>query len=176
MSMSNPPGYATPSPACARCTRRQFVSASVIGTVTALLAACGDGVIGGVGNITGPATSVSLTVKLSDYPALANVGGVAILSGTTTPIAVVRTAASTYVALSLVCPHQGTTVNLSGGRFICSNHGATFNTSGTWTGGQPTSSLVALTSTLNAAAGSLAISGTVRRGGGDDDDDDDDDH
>lgn len=55
--------------------RRAFLGNSTLFAVSALLAtACGDGQLGAT--IAGPGT-VGLTVKLSDYPALASVGGIA---------------------------------------------------------------------------------------------------
>ena len=155
---------------CAGCSRREFLSSSVLGAVGAMLvASCGDGVFGG-SSLTGPTTTVNTTVLLSDYPALATVGGVARITSVATPIVVVRTAASTYLALSLICPHAGTTVNLTGNQFVCPNHRATFNSTGTWTGGQRTSNLQSLTVALNATASTLTITGTTSVGGGGDDD------
>lgn len=158
--------------------RRDFLSAATMSAVAALLASCGDGQIG---SVLGPAAgspaggNVALTVRLADYPALASNGGIARINGTSTPIAVVRINATTYRALSLVCPHQGTTVNIQSSGFLCPNHGARFSSDGTWVGGQSTTSLVVIPSTLDAAAGTLAINGAAgtqpRKGGNDDDDD-----
>ena len=58
--------------------------------------------------------------------------------------------ASGFVAYSLRCPHQGTTVNIVGTTsWKCPNHDATFDANGTWTGGQLTTALVARTVTPN---------------------------
>jgi len=132
--------------------RRQFISASVMAAAAAALAACGSS----SSNFTAPG-SVGLSVKIADYPALANVGGVATLSSNGSPIAVVRTGAATFVALSLICPHQGSTINATTSGFRCPNHGATFNSTGTWTGGQRTSNMQSYSTTYDAAAGTLAI-------------------
>ena len=141
---------------CISCTRRQFVAESLLASVAALLLVnCGDGVIGSGGDgITGP---VNVSIKLSDYPALATVGGIVRVSGVSTPIAVVRSSSATYLAFSMVCPHAGTTINISGGAFICPNHGARFNSSGTWTGGQPTDNLTRISTTLDATGTTLAL-------------------
>jgi Rieske Fe-S protein len=144
---------------CAGCSRRSFLSASVLGAVGALLAsACGDGVIGS-GSVTGPSTSTGspLGITLADYPALANIGGIARINGLSVPVAVVRTGAATYEALSLRCPHQGTTVSIVTGGFRCPNHRATFSANGTWTGGQPTRSLSVIASTYDATTGTLQL-------------------
>lgn len=142
--------------ACGACSRRTFVTQSVLASVGALLLVnCGNGIIGGGGGITGP---VNLTIKLSDYPALNAVGGIARVSGSATPIAVVRSATATYDAFSLVCPHVGTTVNINGNGFLCPNHGAAFNASGKWVSSrQQTSNLTQISTALNATTGVLTL-------------------
>ena len=132
--------------------RRKFVSMGALAAAAAALAACG-----GLGSsITAP-SSVGLTLKLSDYAALANVGGVALLSANGSPVAIVRTGATTFVALSRICPHQGGTIETASGGFLCPNHGARFDLNGTWTGGQRTSSMRSYTTTYDAVAGTLTI-------------------
>ena len=143
---------------CSNCrstgvTRRDFLARSSAVALTAVLVACGDDSDGGT---TGP-SNVNLTVKLSDFSALGTVGGIAVVSGGSTPVAVVRSATATYRAFSLSCPHQGTTVSLSGAGFRCPNHGATFNASGAWTGGERTSGLREFTVASNPSAGTLTI-------------------
>lgn len=157
--------------ACAGCglSRREFVGRSTLAAVAAVLAACG-GPIPGVDNPVGPGgggtTGGTLTIKVADYPALANVGGIAAVSTGGTPVAVVRQSASTFLAFSMRCPHAGTTVNISGSGFLCPNHGARFNASGQWTGGQNTSNLVSIPVTYDAAAGTLTLNGGTGAGGG----------
>src|SRR5437868_9059721 len=133
--------------------RRTFLIQSGILTAIAALSACGG--LGG-GEITAP--NVNSTINISDYPALANIGGVAIFTLGSAPLAVVRTAASTFLALSRVCPHQGGTVQRSGNDFVCPVHGATYDLTGQWIGGQRASSLHQYTTTYDASAGTLAIS------------------
>ena len=140
--------------ACSGCfTRREFLTASTAAAVTAVLAACGSD-----GGPTG-SSGVTVEVRLSDYPALATVGGIAKISGSSAPMAVVRADAGSYRAFSLVCPHERATVGIQGTGFKCPLHGATFNASGTWTGGERTSGLKELRVTANAAAGTLTITG-----------------
>lgn len=133
--------------------RRKFVTLGAYAAAAAALAACS---VGGGANITSP-DSLSATVKVSDFTALAAVGGVAVTTLNGTPIAIVRTSSTTFLTLSRICPHQGSTVNAVSGGFKCPNHGATFNASGTWTGGQKTSSMRSYTTTYDAAAGTLTI-------------------
>lgn len=133
--------------------RRKFVSFGAYAAAAAALAACAAG--GGT-DITSPG-SVGATVKVSDYAALANVGGVAVTTINETPVAIVRTSSTAFLTLSRICPHQGSTVNVVSGGFKCPNHGATFNSSGTWTGGQRTSSMRSYNTTYDSAAGTLTI-------------------
>jgi thiosulfate dehydrogenase [quinone] large subunit len=58
----------------------------------------------------------------------------------------------------MICPHQGTVIAISGSGFRCPNHGATFNGTGAWTGGERTSRLFELTVSSNASAGTITIS------------------
>ena len=73
------------------------------------------------------------------------------------PFAVVRTASTTFVALSRVCPHQGNIVNQDGNAFLCPGHGARFSANGTWIGGERTSSLRSYPTTYDAAAGTITV-------------------
>lgn len=142
---------------CVRCRsvgRREFLAQSTLVAVAGLLAACG------AGGTTGPSVGSPLVVKLGNFPALGSVGGMAVVdtgSQSGTPIAAVRTGSSTFAALSLVCPHQGTTVQLTGSGFYCPGHGAQFASNGTWTGGQPTNNLRAYATIYDAAGGTLTI-------------------
>jgi nitrite reductase/ring-hydroxylating ferredoxin subunit len=142
-----------PSPVndgCGAClSRRTFLAESTALAVTALLVACGsDGV-------SAP-RNVNETVRLAEYPTLATVGGIARLNGTSTPIAVVRTASS-YRAFSLICPHESGSVGVSGNGFQCAKHGARFDANGTWTGGERTTNLNEFTVRVDATANTLTI-------------------
>jgi Rieske Fe-S protein len=135
-------------------SRREFIAASAASAVAALLvAACGGGAGGGAA-ITGP---VSLSVQVSNYPALANVGGIAEVDNGGTPVAAVRTGASTFAAFSLICPHFGCTVGINGSAFLCPCHGAQFASTGRWIGGQQTTNLTSLGASYNATTGVLTI-------------------
>lgn len=119
----------------------------------AALAACA------ASDVTGTSfpSSVAMSIKVADYPTLANVGGVALVSASGSPIAVVRTGTSTFVALSRICPHQGSTVNAVTGGFLCPNHGARFDQNGTWTGGQRTSNMRSYATSYDATTGTITI-------------------
>jgi cytochrome b6-f complex iron-sulfur subunit len=132
--------------------RRTFLAQTALLAAAAVLAACAGGA-----DATAPNLSGQATVKVSDYPALATVGGIALVSIQSSPFAIVRTGTSSFAALSRVCPHQGSIVNQSGSGFLCPNHGAQFSANGTWIGGQPTSSLHSYATTYDAAAGTVTI-------------------
>lgn len=134
--------------------RREFLTVSAASALTVLLTnACG-GSGGDAGVITGP---VSFSLQVSSYPALASIGGIARVDNGGTPIAAVRTGADTFAAFSLICPHRGCTVGINGSSFRCPCHGATFASSGRWTGGQQTSNLAAYGTSYVATTDTLTI-------------------
>jgi nitrite reductase/ring-hydroxylating ferredoxin subunit len=132
--------------------RRAFLVRGALAAAALALAACG----GANSDSTAP-SSVSLAVKVSDYPELDSVGGIALVNASGSPLAIVRTGTSTFIALSRICPHQGATVNTSSGGFTCPRHGARFNTTGTWIGGQSTSSLRSYPTSYNESTGTITI-------------------
>jgi cytochrome b6-f complex iron-sulfur subunit len=69
----------------------------------------------------------------------------------------VRTSASSFAAFSRICPHQGSTINVTSNGFSCPNHGAEFNSSGQWIGGQRTSNLTSYPVAYDSTAGTLTI-------------------
>jgi Rieske Fe-S protein len=133
-------------------SRRTFISQTVLAAAAAALAACA----GGGGDVTAPA-SVGSSIKVADYPALAATGGVALVTVGGARLAIVRTDATSFVALSRVCPHEGGTISPSSTGFLCAQHGAQFNATGTWVGGQRTSSMRSYPAVYDAATGTLAI-------------------
>lgn len=139
--------------------RRTFMTGSAIAAVTALLATA-SGCAGGDATTAPPVNpgSANLSVTVANYPALATVGGIArVDSGNGTPVAAVRTGATTFAAFSLICPHFGCTVGITGPSFQCPCHGARFAASGQWTGGQRTGNLTEFPSTYDATTGVLTI-------------------
>lgn len=132
--------------------RRTFLVQSGILAAMAALAACGGA------DSTAPGVPANSQVNVNDFPALANVGGVAMVSLGGAPVAIVRTSSTSFLALSRVCPHQGGIVQQFGTRFVCPVHGATFDLNGSWIGGQRTSSLHQYTTTFDSTANTLTIS------------------
>ncbi|MDQ2891085.1 MAG: Rieske 2Fe-2S domain-containing protein [Gemmatimonadota bacterium] len=140
--------------------RRDFVKHGTIGAVTALLAAACGGAAGTTGVGTGGGGNTDLVVTVSNYPALATVGGIArVDSGHGTPVAAVRANTTTFLAFSLICPHFGCTVGIASGSFACPCHGARFASDGHWIGGQPTGNLTALNATFDSTTGTVTITG-----------------
>lgn len=141
------------SPARRGIDRRELLVKGGLAAAAALLAACA----GSLGtDATGSTFSGSFTIKVSDYPALAQSGGVAVVNAPGGyPIAVENTG-SGYIALGLICPHRGGYIQTFSNGFQCPVHGATFNKSGTWIGGQPTSNMTRFTVTADAS-GNLTI-------------------
>ena len=138
--------------ACRGIDRREFLERSLLVAAAAMVAGCAAGAT--------TATVQQFTINIGDYPALATVGGIAVLDSKLSqgnPIAVARTGDSTFVALSLVCPHRGFTVEAVTGGFYCPGHGARFAPNGAWTGGQPTTALATYAVQYDANAATLAI-------------------
>lgn len=131
--------------------RRGFLGKAALAAVGIALAACA------AGDATGPELSGSSSIKVSDYPTLANVNGVAVFTLDRAPLAVVRTGATTFLALSRVCPHQGGIIGASSSGFMCPVHGARFNLTGQWVGGQPTSSMRTYPTAYDANTDTLTI-------------------
>ena len=94
----------------------------------------------------------SLDLTLPANAALANTNG-AVINGN---VIVIKTSTG-YEALSLICTHQGCTVNYTGSRFVCPCHGGTFSITGAVTGGPPPSALTKYTVTQSGSI--LTITG-----------------
>ena len=110
-------------------SRREFLTKSTLAVAGAAVVAagCGDGQIGPT---AAPPLSGPLTLKVSTVPALATVGQLAIhpLDG---GVAIKRTGAASFLALSTTCTHEGTRINLLGSNsFECPNHGSRFDADG----------------------------------------------
>ena len=141
-------------------SRRQFIAQSTLAAIVALLTtACGDGEIGGVGPPAPEVLAQGFTIRITDFPALQQVGGIARVDGNTSnPLAVSRLGPSTFAALSMICPHAGyKPISIVSSGFRCPNHRALFAADGNWIGGQRTKDLQSYPVTYNAGAGTLTI-------------------
>jgi len=151
--------------ACSDCiNRRDFLAKSAL-AAAALVAVegCGDGQIGppsrndNDGDPNVPAGSV--TVKLSDFPALATVGVVVDIGHQR---AVIRTGASTFRGLSRICTHEQCDTDVRNNRFECPCHGSIFASDGSVVRGPSVASpqiapLSPLNVTYDAAAGTITV-------------------
>jgi Rieske Fe-S protein len=134
--------------------RRGFLTNAMLAAASAALAACGAG--GGDGP-TAPVTVATQSLRVSDYPTLASTGGVALVTIGGSPVAIVRTGATSFVALSRICPHQGGIVNPASFGFLCPRHGARYDQTGTWIGGQRTSSLRSYPTSYDPATDTVTV-------------------
>ena len=112
--------------------------------------------LGSVGGTTGggqcPTNSNTLVLALSQYPALAQVGGGVALTDNrySDPVCgqngliVLQPSQGKFVALSTSCTHACCTVNLQGGQLFCPCHASTFDLQGNVTGGPAPPSLPSL--------------------------------
>ena len=135
-------------------SRREFLKKSAAAAALLGLAACG------MSDSTAPSSLASTTIDLSTTPALTPVGGVAVMSISGSPVAVVHETTTTFAAFSLICPHAGNTVQSVGAQgFYCPGHGARFDLAGDWIGGQQTSNLRSYPTRYDAAAGAVTVGG-----------------
>jgi len=141
---------------CEDCvTRRNFlIRSAAVAAAAALLESCGDGIIGAAGGDNVPPGG-PITIRVADFPALATVGQPVRVGDRR---AAVRVGTDSFIALSMICTHEQTTVNVTGTQFLCPNHLSRFSSSGAVINGPAASPLVQLTSTYDVAAGTLTIS------------------
>jgi cytochrome b6-f complex iron-sulfur subunit len=151
---------AAPSPcrACARnLDRRTFLSAAAMAAVLAALDGC-SGLTAPGGDFSG-AYGGPFTVTLADFSALGAVGGVGrVDGGIGAPTALYRSAATSFIALSMVCPHQGfAPIDITSSGFSCPAHGSQFSKAGAVLSGPAPSNLATYTTTYDATAGTVTV-------------------
>jgi Rieske Fe-S protein len=155
---------ATSAPAAL--TLRAVATSLATGTYTATVQITATGAAARSVAVTLVVSPAGLAVVIANWPALAVVGGIAGSVGTVlgTPTAVVRTGANSYVAFSMRCPHQGTTIRIenwktTGSAFHCPNHDALFDAAGKLLASSPqsTGNLVVRTVTYTAGDTTLYI-------------------
>lgn len=121
-------------------TVRPVAAALPAGTYTATISISGAGVPTRTVSVSMTLAQGGLAVTIANWPALANIGGVAGSVGTLnfSPIAIVRTGPNSFTAFSMICPHAGSYINVVNGQsFRCPNHGALFNGNGSLMAGSP---------------------------------------
>jgi Rieske Fe-S protein len=99
-------------------------------------------------------------VRLASYGALASVGGVArVDGGNGAPTALYRSGSSSFVALAMICTHQGYyPIEITSSGFYCPVHGSSYNRTGGPTGGFAQSNLQTFGTSYSASAGTVVIS------------------
>jgi cytochrome b6-f complex iron-sulfur subunit len=114
--------------------RKEFLSLVGLSSASALAAVCMGSCSKSTENTTTP-TNVNITLDLTQAAnaSLATPGGY-IYTGV---IIVAKTISGSYIAVSKVCTHQGSTIEYQGTnqRFYCPNHGATFSDTGAFIAG-----------------------------------------
>jgi Rieske Fe-S protein len=142
--------------ACENCfNRRDFLARSALVAAAFVVSdGCGDGQIGP----TAVALGSGATIRLSDFPGLANIGTLVDVGHER---AVMRTSATTFLALSKICTHQGCETDVTNNRFECPCHLSVFASDGTVVRGPNTGEHIAplpkLNITVDQAAGTLTI-------------------
>ncbi len=135
--------------------RRDFMlTLAAIGASAALIR-CGDS-----SNTNGTVSVVGgkVTLPLSQFPALASPGGgvvVEVQGGN--PLVVLRKDATTVVALTAVCTHQGCTVNYAGSGISCPCHGSRYDLTGQVTQGPATQALRSYPAVVDGSAVTVTV-------------------
>lgn len=142
---------------CKDCVnRRDFLAKTALAAAALVVVdGCGDGQIGP----TAVKLGSGVTVRLTDFPQLANIGT---LVGITPDRALVRTSTTTFVGFSRICTHQGCITDIRNNEFECPCHGSIFANDGSVIRGPniespPISPLDKLTATFNAATGTVTV-------------------
>jgi cytochrome b6-f complex iron-sulfur subunit len=117
--------------------RKAFFSQMGMGAAAIIIPACIVG-LSGCSKTSAAPSNVDFTIDISTGSLAAN-GGYLVHNG----VLFARTTSGTYLAVSAACTHEGTNVNYNAAAndFICPNHGAKFNSSGTVTQGPASKSL-----------------------------------
>ena len=151
---------------CEHClNRRDFLAKSALAAALLAAQACGDGQIGPPAPHSVPGDPLlplggPVTLKLSDFPALANTGVIVDIPNKERTI--MRTGPSTFLALSKLCSHQQCDVDIKGTSYECPCHGSQFAADGHVLRGPsiaspPIGPLRSLAVTVDDAAGTVTV-------------------
>lgn len=141
---------------CAGCiNRRQFLTTAATASASLVAIACGDGTVSGIPGETVVIPTGPVTIKVGDHPELATNGN---LVRVLPSIAVKRTGATTFDALSLVCTHEGCGVNItSNTQLDCPCHFSRFDGDGAVVRGPANRALGRFNTSYNASTDVLTI-------------------
>jgi cytochrome b6-f complex iron-sulfur subunit len=147
--------------ACEDClNRRDFLAKAALAAAAIMAAeACGNGIIGPPPINNGKSDpdlppGGPVTVTVADFPGLATTG---LPVGVGQDRALVRTGASTFLGLSLICTHEQCVTSPVSTGFDCPCHGSRFSTDGSVINGPAAEPLRELTVTVNGD-GTLTVS------------------
>ena len=141
--------------ACENClNRRAFLTKTAV-TAAALAIGCGNGEFGPA-LPTHHAPQGAVTIKVSDFPALATTG---VLVAVASQRAAMRTGPTTFLALLTVCTHQGCDADVveNGTIVSCSCHGSRFDKNGNVVNGPADRPLPQIATIYNAQTDELTI-------------------
>ncbi len=131
--------------------RKDFFSQLGFGAAALLVPACIGGLAGCSKSSSGntPPANLDFTLDISSG-ALSTVGGFLVSQG----VVVARVNATTFIAVSAACTHEGTIINYNAGgnNFICPNHGARFDSNGAVTQGPASTNLKKYNTSLSGAS------------------------
>jgi len=110
-------------------SRREFLSRSTLAVAgaAAVAAGCGDGNFGPTALTP---TNTKISVKVASLPGLSVTGQPVKIPQSVGLIAVKRTGATTFAAVSTVCTHQGCEIDVTGTTFECPCHNSRFDSDG----------------------------------------------
>jgi Rieske Fe-S protein len=157
---------------CERCVnRREFLAAAAGVAGLVVITGCGDGQISGVSNVGGGGGggsggggsgggggSQQVVIIVSNFPGLATTGTLVEVTTMAPSYAVKRTGASSFDAFSMICTHQGCTVEVvNGQRFDCPCHGSRFANDGSVINGPASRPLDKVPTSYDSATDMLTI-------------------
>lgn len=81
--------------------------------------------------VSGTNAGNTVTVNIASAPALAAVGGAALIDAPSGKFLAFRTAQDTFSAMTAICTHEGCTVTrFASPNFVCECHGSEYNSTG----------------------------------------------
>lgn len=143
---------------CHEClNRRAFLAKSALAAAAAaIVTGCGNGEFGPPLPSSRGRPTGALTIKVSDFPGLQAVGT---LVEVAPQRAAMRTAAATFIAMSMICTHQGCdTAVVSGTMVVCPCHGSRFDKNGDVIEGPADQPLARFQTAYDAQTDELTIS------------------
>jgi Rieske Fe-S protein len=148
---------------CENCiNRRAFIAVAANAAGLTALASCGDGELSVLAPEFFPGEFDPITVTVADFPALANTGALVAIPGRS--FAVQRTGATTFLALSMRCTHQGCIVGITSSQqqLLCPCHASRFALDGSVVNGPNTGGSITplpqFNTSYNPATDQLTIS------------------